>query len=309
MRIGAALVLLEPLAPLLPPLDVLPPPQPATTAASTRAVSATTAVLRTMRLTPCVRYPELHIDPAPLRPSRTKFCSHASRYAILHAVMAAEQRQAPNPQDPIPLHRSGAAYDRVRAGIVHGVLRPNQRLIEVELAAQLGVSRTPVREALQRLLLEGLVRRERGGWAVHEHSPEEIQAIYEVRAALEGYAAFLAAGRASAEEVAALGAIYPPGDAALELGPDEQVELNERFHDGVIAAAANSRLSQLSRASRQYYFNHRIARRYDGEETRRSIDGHRRILAALAQGDGPAAEAHAREHVDYALAIVLEKVT
>ena len=77
----------------------------------------------------------------------------------------------------------------------------------------------------------------------------------------------------------------------------------------MIAAAANVRLAQLSRASRQYYFNHRIARRYDAEETRRSIEGHRRILTALAQGDGPAAETHAREHVEYALAIVLTKVT
>src|SRR3954452_24627330 len=260
MRIGAALVLLEPLAPLLPPLDVLPPPQPATTAASTRAVSATTAVLRTLRLPPCVRYPELHIDPAPLRPSRTKFCSHASRYAILHAVMAAEQHQAPHPQDPIPRRRSGAAYDRVRADIVHGVLRPNQRLVEAELAEQLGVSRTPVREALQRLVLERLVRRERGGWVVHEHSPEEIEAIYEVRAALEGYAAFLAADRADEAQLAELDAIYPSGEAALELGPDEQVELNERFHDGVIAAAGNARLAELCRVNRQYYFNHRIAR-------------------------------------------------
>jgi DNA-binding GntR family transcriptional regulator len=199
-------------------------------------------------------------------------------------------------------------YDRVRADIVHGVLRPNQRLVEVELAERLGVSRTPVRETLQRLVLDGLVRRDRRGWVVHEHSAEEISAIYEVRAALEGYAAFLAAGRATEDELRALDALYPPDDGALELGPDKQVELNERFHDGVIAAAANSRLEQLSRASRQYYFNHRIARLYDVEETRRSIDGHRRILDALARGDGPAAEAHAREHVEYALAIVLTKV-
>jgi DNA-binding GntR family transcriptional regulator len=207
--------------------------------------------------------------------------------------------------------RSGAAelYDQVRADIVHGVLRPNQRLVEVELADRLGVSRTPVRETLQRLLLDGLVRRDRGGWVVHEHSADEIRSIYEVRAALEGYAAFLAAGRATEVELSALAALYPPGDAVLELGPDTQVELNERFHDGIIAAAANSRLAQLSKASRQYYFNHRIARSYDPEETRRSIEGHRRILAALVRGDGPAAEARAREHVDYALAIVLTKVT
>jgi DNA-binding GntR family transcriptional regulator len=205
--------------------------------------------------------------------------------------------------------RSEEIYDRVRADIVHGELRPNQRLVEVELAERLGVSRTPVRETLQRLMFEGLVQRSRGRWVVHEHSPEEIRSIYEVRAAIEGYAAFLAAGRATASELTALEGLYPPGDAAVALGPDVQVELNERFHDGVIAAAGNARLVQLSRSSRRYYFNHRIARRYDAEETGRSIEGHRRILAALAQGDGPAAETHAREHVDYALAIVLTKIT
>jgi DNA-binding GntR family transcriptional regulator len=218
---------------------------------------------------------------------------------MLHTGMAA--RTAPPTTDGI--------YDRVRADIVHGALRPNQRLVEVELAERLGVSRTPVRETLQRLTLEGLVQRNRGRWVVHEHSPDEIRALYEVRAALEGYAAFLAAGRATAGELEELEALYPPGDAAFALGPDEQVELNEQFHDGVIAAAGNSRLAQLSRASRQYYFNHRIASRYGAEETRESIAGHRRILAALGQGDAPAAESCAREHVDYALAIVLTKIT
>jgi DNA-binding GntR family transcriptional regulator len=204
--------------------------------------------------------------------------------------------------------RSEEIYDCVRADIVHGLLRPNQRLVEVELAEALGVSRTPVREALQRLTLEGFVNRHRGGWVVHEHSRAEIRAIYEVRAALEGYAAFLAAARATPGQLRELEELYPAGDAALALGPDDQVDLNERFHDGVIAAAGNPRLKQLSRASRQYYFNHRIARGYTDEETRRSIDGHRRILAALARGDGPAAEACAREHVDDALCIVLTKI-
>jgi DNA-binding GntR family transcriptional regulator len=204
---------------------------------------------------------------------------------------------------------TGGIYDRVRADIVHGALRPNQRLVEIELAERLGVSRTPVRETLQRLTLEGLVQRTRGGWVVHEHSRAEIRSIYEVRAALDGYAAFLAADRATERELEALEALYPAGEAALALRPDEQVELNERFHDAVIAAAGNPRLLQLSRASRQYYFNHRIARQYDAGETRESIEGHRRILAALAQRDGRTAESRAREHVDYALEIVLTKIS
>jgi DNA-binding GntR family transcriptional regulator len=223
---------------------------------------------------------------------------------MLNATMTAQTR----PAAPVAGTRSDEVYDRLRADIVHGLLRPNERLVEIELAEALGVSRTPVRETLQRLTLEGLVRRRRGGWVVHEHSREEIRSIYEVRAALEGYAAFLAAGRATPAQVRQLDEIYPPGEEALALGPDAQVALNERFHDGVIAAAANPRLTELSRRSRQYYFNHRIARGYTAEETRRSIDGHRRILAALGRGDGAAAEACAREHVDYALSIALTKI-
>jgi DNA-binding GntR family transcriptional regulator len=228
--------------------------------------------------------------------------------ARIRQAASAASRRGGEPLLAVAGTRSDEVYDQLRADIVHGLLRPNQRLVEVELAEALGVSRTPVREALQRLTLEGLVRRDRGGWVVHEHSREEIRSIYEVRAALEGYAAFLAAARMTEAQLSALAELYPPGDAALALGPDVQVELNERFHDGVIAAAGNRRLTQLSRASRQYYFNHRIARSYTREETRRSIDGHGRILAALARGDGPAAEACAREHVAYALSIVLTKI-
>jgi DNA-binding GntR family transcriptional regulator len=217
---------------------------------------------------------------------------------MLHAGMAIEDRQA----------TGITPYERLRVDIVHGSLRPNQRLVEVELADRFGVSRTPVREALQRLVLEGLVRRDRGGWVVHEHSPEEIRAIYEVRAALEGYAAFLAATRADEDELRELDGLYPGGEEAYALGPDDQVELNERFHDGVIAAAGNAQLTELCSRNRQYYFNHRIASRYDDEETRRSIEGHRQILAAIGRGDAAAAEAHARDHVGYALAILLDKV-
>jgi DNA-binding GntR family transcriptional regulator len=223
------------------------------------------------------------------------------------AATAAPRRRG-EPRLAVAGPRSDEVYDCVRGDIVHGLLRPNQRLVEVELAEALGVSRTPVRETLQRLALEGLVRRRRGGWVVHEHSAEEIRSIYEVRAALEGYAAFLAAARATRAELRELEELYPPGEAALALGPDVQVELNERFHDGVISAAANPRLAQLSRVSRQYYFNHRIARGYTTEETRRSIEGHRRILAALGRGDGPGAEACSLEHVDYALSIALTKI-
>ncbi len=200
-------------------------------------------------------------------------------------------------------------YDRLRTDIISGRLRPNQRLVEVELAEQLEASRTPVRETLQRLMLDGLVLRNKGGWIVHEHSPAEIRAIYEVRAALESYAALLAAERATTDQLAELQNLYASGDAALGFPPRAQVELNERFHDGVIAAARNPRLARLCRDSRQYYFNYRIARLYSDDDTRLSIEGHRQILAALVARDGRAAEVSAREHVGQALEIVLSKLS
>ena len=204
--------------------------------------------------------------------------------------------------------RADGLYERLRADIVSGRLRPNQRLVETRLAAELETSRTPVRETLQRLALDGLVVRRREGWVVHEHTAEEITAIYEVRAALEGYAAALAAERAAEHELAALDGIYPAEGAACALPPHEQVELNERFHDGVIDAARNPRLARLARDSRQYFFNYRMARAYSDDETRRSIDGHRRIVAALAARRSETAEAEAREHVRQALEIVLSKL-
>lgn len=209
---------------------------------------------------------------------------------------------------PSPGLLADEVYDRVRADIVHGKLRPNQRLVEADLATRFTASRTPVRETLQRLVLDGLVLRNRGGWVVHEHSPEEIQAIYEVRAALEGYAAFLAARRASAKELTALAAVCPDPEAALELGPNTLVDLNDKFHNGVIDAARNPRLSRLCRASREYYFNYRIARLYSDEEHRDSQAGHQRILAALVERDAQGAETRAREHVSEALDVISSKL-
>ena len=79
---------------------------------------------------------------------------------------------------------SEATYRRLRFDIVRGRLRPNERLIEAELADRLAVSRTPVRESLQRLAADGLVVSRRRGWVVYEHTPDEIREIYEIRSAL-----------------------------------------------------------------------------------------------------------------------------
>lgn len=203
--------------------------------------------------------------------------------------------------------RSRSLYQRLRRSIVEGDLRPNDRLVETDLARALDVSRTPIRECLQRLAADGLVEHRGRSWVIHEHTPDEISEIYEVRACLEGYAAYLASRRAGREQRQAIlghAAERPPADST---DPDF-VHWNESFHDAVIAAAGNRHLADTIFQSRQYYFNHRVAVLYTPEDRRRARADHQSIAQAIAKGDGARAQDLSRRHVSDALEIVLRAV-
>jgi DNA-binding GntR family transcriptional regulator len=205
--------------------------------------------------------------------------------------------------------RNDEVYARLRQAILRGDIRPNERLIEVDLAERFDISRTPVREVLQRLGAEGLIVRVRRGWRVHEHTAEEIAEIYEARAALEGYAAVLAARRGSDEELQGIRAIHDD-----EASPEPRtarahlVELNDAFHEAILEAAHNARLTELARQSREYYFNHRIADRYSDAEAEASVEQHEVIVRALLARDEARAESAVRGHVLQALEMIRAKL-
>jgi DNA-binding GntR family transcriptional regulator/DNA-binding XRE family transcriptional regulator len=217
---------------------------------------------------------------------------------LLHAV-AASRRSAFDEDS-----RSRSLYQRLRRSIVEGDLRPNDRLVETDLARALKVSRTPIRECLQRLAADGLVEHRGRSWIIHEHTPDEISEIYEVRACLEGYAAFLASRRAGRQQRAAIlghAAERPPADST----DSDFVHWNESFHDAVIAAAGNRHLAETIFQSRQYYFNHRVAALYTPEDSQKARDDHQSIAEAIAKGDDALAQELSRRHVSDALRIVL----
>ena len=202
--------------------------------------------------------------------------------------------------------RGNAAYAHLREGIVLGRYRPNQRLIEVDLSHKLGISRTPVREVLQRLHKEGLVSRVPSGWVVVEHDADQIRQIYEVRAGLEGHGARLAAERAAAESFTELDAVYEQSVEDLVAGPREPlVHLNAEFHSKIIALAGNERLSDLCNANSTFSFNYRNAQSYSDAEMAASLNTHTQILAAVKRQDGEAADLLMRQHIMSALEIVL----
>ncbi|MCU1508755.1 MAG: transcriptional regulator, GntR family [Glaciihabitans sp.] len=206
-------------------------------------------------------------------------------------------------------HSGNRAYESLREDILLGRYTPNQRLVEVELCELLGVSRTPVRQALLRLEYEGLVESRRRGWIVHEHTEDEVRKIYEVRSALEGYAARLAAMNATPEEIASLAAIYPEPIKQLVAGPRARlVELNGAFHRGINHAGHNERLASLCESNQAFAFNYHLAATYSDDEMSGSLSVHMQILAAVEAHDADLAERLGREHVTASLGFALRRI-
>jgi DNA-binding GntR family transcriptional regulator len=211
--------------------------------------------------------------------------------------------------DPMPASPSRAdeVYRIIREDILSGRLRPRDHLVEVDLAERLHVSRTPVRESLQRLAADGLIVSHRRRWVVYEHSLAEIADIYEVRMALEGYAARLACQRATEEQLEALGTFFaerPRRYTRFAVFAD----VNSRLHAMITEAANNPYFQRLAAAHRFYTFNHQVAARYDDRDITESDAQHGEILAAITRRDPDAAERAARDHVELALRVILERL-
>lgn len=200
-------------------------------------------------------------------------------------------------------------YRTIRDDILMGRLRPRDHLVEVDLAERLNVSRTPVRESLQRLAADGLIVSHRRRWVVYEHTLEEIKDIYEVRMALEGYAARLACQRATPAQVEELSACFEtrPRDPGVRSGPTF-VDFNTTFHQLITEAANNAYFQRLADSNRFYSFNNQLAQRYDVRDVDESNVQHAAILDAIVGRDPDAAERAARAHVEFSLRLIVERL-
>ncbi len=192
--------------------------------------------------------------------------------------------------------------DEIRRRIIDGALQPGERLLEDQLAADLGVSRNPVREALQVLGREGFVTLEpRRGARVSQYSDERAQHVFEVRTALEVLVAGLAAQRRTPEQLAALEAVLAAGRRALQ--EDRLAELpalNARFHGLLVDAASNPLLAEMVDGlihQIRWLYTRRIRER--GEW---SWGEHEQIVAAVAANDVELASRLAGDHVRQARA-------
>lgn len=200
------------------------------------------------------------------------------------------------------------ACEALRERIVEGHFRPNQRLVEAELGELLNMSRTPIREALRLLAVDGLTYPEHAGWVVREHTPAEIAEIFETRAALESHSARLAAARATDEQLENIRIALNENDGKFDLDRSVLVKVNSLFHDSVAVAAANPMLMNLATKSRYYFFNVRLAKLYTDEELRKTHEEHREIYHALTERDSDRAADAVRRHVEFAGTMAAEKL-
>lgn len=198
-----------------------------------------------------------------------------------------------------------SAYEQVRAAIVENRYTPGQRLIEQRIAAELGLSRTPVREALRILEAEGLVVSVRNrGAIVRPLSPTEVDDLYGLRIRLESYAAELAAERITDDELYALvlaadefSAVCHDVDVATIEGVRGLNEANRRVHDCILAAARHDRLATMLARTVDIPLVFQAFRSFGPSEIERSDTFHHLIVGAIGRHDGARAGALMAEHI------------
>ncbi|MBF7096017.1 GntR family transcriptional regulator [Alkalibacter mobilis] len=190
-------------------------------------------------------------------------------------------------------------FTTMREAIINGDFKPGQRLMEVQLADQMGVSRTPVREAIRKLELEGLVVMvPRKGAYVAGLSSEDVKEVLEIRAVLEGLAASLAARNATEKDVEELKDIVEKfKSAANEQDVVKLINFDSDFHDVMYRTSKNKKLIQLISSLREQVQRFRVAYFTKIKSTQQLIEEHNQLVDAIAGKDSERARAVAETHI------------
>jgi len=193
-------------------------------------------------------------------------------------------------------------FEALREAIINGTLKPGERLMELQLAEDLGVSRTPIREAIRKLELEGLVVMiPRKGAYVAGISIKDIADVFEIRAALESLAAGLAAKRITEPEIKELyRSLEKVAEASQEGDFEKVVQSDTELHDLIYKASRNGRLVQLINKLREQIQRFRSTTLSYPGRIKQTLEEHEKLVKAISQGDSSLARALAQEHIENA---------
>lgn len=191
-------------------------------------------------------------------------------------------------------------FNTLRKAILTGSLKPGERLMEVHLANKLGVSRTPIREAIRKLELEGLVVMiPRRGAEVAQITEKSLNDVLEVRKALDALSVELACERITEEEIAELKTACEEFEQATK-GKDASViaKADVKLHDIIVQATGNQRLLQLVNNLSEQMYRYRFVYIKDESQHEKLIEEHKEIYESILTRDKERASAAARLHID-----------
>ena len=174
-------------------------------------------------------------------------------------------------------------YKRLKRNVLDGNWPPNTRLVEERLAADMGTSRTPVREAIQKLEKEGLIRKlPKGGYAVGMVTAEEVEEVFGIRGVLETYAAYLAASKATPQDIDALEALFKKEEAACRSNDSEEiVRLNTLFHDTLYKTARSDKLLAVIDELRDFIHRYRVICFSNEKMAETAVRDHKVMIEAM----------------------------
>ncbi|WP_343315948.1 GntR family transcriptional regulator [Brucella sp. BE17] len=189
-------------------------------------------------------------------------------------------------------------HDELRAAIISGRLKAGARLNERQLAADLGISTSPLKEALRQLEGEGLVRTQARSGTFVAFSARQAEEMTLARAALESIIARQTAKHGSEEAFLSLRGVVEDMRLAVRSGDvNTLIELNEKFHDGIHAASGCEYLRRLQNAQRMYDHAARVTVLSREDVRRQSFGEHEAIMQAIAARNEDLAERLMREHI------------
>ena len=193
-------------------------------------------------------------------------------------------------------------FESLREAIIQGQLRPGERLMELQLAEELGVSRTPVREAIRKLELEGfVVMVPRKGAYVAGITDKDITDVFEVRAGLEALAAGLACERITEDELEQLErSVAQIAELAERPDLNALVQEDSEFHEIIYRASRNKRLTQILTNLQEQIQRFRLTTLSRPGRTREALDEHRQIVEAISARNVELAQRLAAEHIENA---------
>ena len=200
-------------------------------------------------------------------------------------------------------------YEELKMQILKGSIIPGTRMMEVELAEEMGVSRTPIREAIRKLEKEGLVTIEprRGAYA-SMISTEDMVEILEVRQDLEGLAAYFAANRMTDEQMAELKEVSNNYNEAVKRGKmEDMIKYDTRFHHIIVESCRNKILVQMIEQLQELVLRFRYIYYDNFRRAENMPDEHEAIVAAISEGNADKARAAADIHIDRLKELVMKE--